>query len=81
MRIFVGSIVNQRFHGQFAGYGKGVVQDHYNVYRPVMNGGQLPTNRLVHVINWDTFDHASVCASQLMPCNYCVWGGGRGECV
>ena len=34
--------------------------------RPVMNGGQLPTNQL-HDVNWGALDHAS-CALQLMSC-------------
>ena len=41
------------------------------ISRPVMNGGQLPTNQL-HDINWGALDYAS-CAPQLMSCNYaCV---------
>ena len=33
-----------------------------------MNGGQLPTNQLVHDINWGAFDHASR-VLQLMSCS------------
>ena len=38
-----------------------------------MNRGQLPTNQLVHDINWSVLDHASLTyAPQLILCKYYV---------
>ena len=63
--MYVGSCLATSFYRQFAGYGKGVGL-HNN--RPVINGGQLPTNQL-HDINWGALYHASR-APQLMSRNY-----------
>ena len=65
--IFVGScLATKVFIGNMQASGRGGSSQS----RPVMDGGQLPTNQL-HDINWGALDHASH-APQLMSCNYYI---------
>ena len=63
--VFVGSFLATKvFIGNLPAMGRRWII----ISRPVMKGGQLPTNQL-HDINWGTLEYASH-SPPLMSCNY-----------